>query len=174
MKSLIAFLRGINVGGDTALSMARLKSICEEIGFKAVSTYIRSGNVIFCSELSGEMLVKKLELALYESEKRHITVILRTKKELQTIITCNPFPKANPSQIGVMFFANSVPQDLLKDVIISGPEEVKISGREIYIHYPNGIGRSKFKLPTMNQRGTVRNINTITKLIELVESRNKY
>ncbi len=167
MKSYIAFLRGINVNGNTGLSMTRLKSICEEIGYKNVRTYIRSGNVLFCSELSGEMVVKKLEDALYESKQKHITVIIRTRKELETIITSNPFPKANPSQVGVMFFTNPVTQDLLKDVIIPGPEEVKISGREIYIHYPNGMGHSKLKLPKMNQRGTVRNINTITKLVEL-------
>jgi uncharacterized protein (DUF1697 family) len=66
-----------------------------------------------------------------------------------------------------MFFADPVPKDLLKGVTVPEPEEVKISGRDIYIHYPNGMGRSKLKLPKMNQKGTVRNINTVTKLAEL-------
>jgi uncharacterized protein (DUF1697 family) len=167
MKTYIAFLRGINVGGNTALPMARLKSIFTDVGFKNVRTYIRSGNIIFRSEVSEEMIVEILEQVLYKSEQKQIPVIIRTIKKLETIITYNPFPKENPSQVGVMFFANSVPQDLLKNVTIEGPEELKISGREIYIHYPNGMGRSKLKLPKMTQRGTVRNINTITKLVEL-------
>ena len=66
-----------------------------------------------------------------------------------------------------MFFIDPVPKDFLKDISISGPEEVEIYGREIYIHYPDGIGRSKPKLPNMNQKGTVRNINTVTKRAEL-------
>ena len=167
MKTYIAFLQGINVGGNTLLPMAKLKSICNGIGFINVRTYIQSGNVIFESELSEEMLVKKFERALHASEQKNIPVIIRTKKELESVISCNPFPNAKPAQVGVMFFANPVPKDLLKGVTVPEPEEVKISGRDIYIHYPNGMGRSKLKLPKMNQKGTVRNINTVTKLAEL-------
>ena len=46
-------------------------------------------------------------------------------------------------------------------------EEVKVGKREIYIYFPNGMGRSKLKLPKAAQDGTVRNINTVRKLIEL-------
>lgn len=164
MKTYIAFLRGINVGGKTALPMARLKSICQEIGFENVQTYIRSGNVLFESELTEEKLAGKLEHALLKSEEKHIPVIIRTENELKNILNQNPFPTANPAQVGVMFFSNTVPQDLLNDLTISGPEEVEISLKEIYVHYPNGIGRSKLKLP---KKGTMRNINTITKLVEM-------
>ncbi len=170
----IAFLRGINVGGNTALPMAKLKSICENIGFKDVHTYIRSGNVIFQSELPEEILAEKLEQTLQKSEKRYISVMIRTEYELKTVISHNPFPNANPAQAGVVFFTNPVPHNLLEGTIISGPEEVKISGRELFIHYPNGMGRSKLKLPKMDQMGTVRNINTITKLVELGEIRSNH
>lgn len=170
MNTYIAFLRGINVGGNTSLPMARLKSICRDIGFENVHTYIRSGNVIFQSELSISDSVKKLEQALLKSEEKHIPVIIRTEDELKTIITHNPFPHTKPAQVGVMLFANPVPQDLLEGVTISGPEKVEVSAREIYIHYPHGMGRSKLKLPKMDQMGTVRNINTLTKLVKLGES----
>jgi uncharacterized protein (DUF1697 family) len=132
-----------------------------------VRTYIQSGNVIFESELSEEMLVKGLELALQARKQKKIPVVIRTAKELESVISCNPFPNAKPAQVGIMFFSDTVPNDVLKDLTISGPEEVEISGREIYIHYPNGMGRSKLELPKMLQKGTVRNINTITKLAEM-------
>ena len=167
METHIAFLRGINVGGNTILPMSELKSICHDIGFKNVCTYIQSGNVIFESELSEELLVKKLEQALQASKQKHIPAVIRTAKELESVISRNPFPNAKPAQVGVLFFANPVPKDILKDITIPGSEEVEISGREIYIHYPNGMGRSKLKFPKMLQKGTVRNINTITKLAEL-------
>lgn len=164
MKTYIAFLRGVNVGGNTALPMARLKSICQDIGFENVRTYIRSGNVLFESELSEEMLVEKLEDALYISEQKHIPVIIRSGNELENILNRNPFANANPSQVGVMFFADSIPKNLLEGLTIPGPEELEISRQEIYIHFPNGMGRSKLKLP---KTGTMRNINTITRLVEI-------
>ena len=167
METHIAFLRGINVGGNNMLSMSELKSICNDIGFKNVRTYIQSGNVIFESELSEEMLVKGLERALQASKQKHIPVVIRTAKELESVISCNPFPNAKPEQVGIMFFSDPIPNDGLKDLTLSGPEEVEISGREIYIHYPNGMRQSKLELPKMIQKGTVRNINTITKLAEM-------
>jgi uncharacterized protein (DUF1697 family) len=167
METHIAFLRGINVGGNNMLSMSELKSICNDIGFKNVRTYIQSGNVIFESELSEEILVKGLERALQASKQKHIPVVIRTAKELESVISRNPFPNAKPAQVGIMFFSDPVPNDVLKDLTLSGPEEVEISGREIYIHYPNGMRQSKLELPKMIQKGTVRNINTITKLAEM-------
>lgn len=166
MKTYIAFLRGINVGGNTSLPMAELRAACNEIGFKSVRTYIQSGNVIFESDLPEEMLIIKLEKALYEKVEKHIPVIIRTAKELDLVNSSNPFPDVKPANVGVMFFKAPVPSDLLIDATILGPEEVKISKREIYIHFANGMGRSKLKLP-LAQPGTVRNINTVTKLIEL-------
>jgi uncharacterized protein (DUF1697 family) len=166
MKTYIAFLRGINVGGSTSLPMAELRTICNDIGLKNVRTYIQSGNVIFQSELPEEMLIKKLEQALLVKGQKHIPVVIRTAGELELVISRNPFPDGNPSQVGVMFFVDSIPAGLLKDVNITGPEEVEISEREMYIHFPNGMGRSKLRLP-LAQQGTVRNINTVTKLIEL-------
>lgn len=167
MKTYLAFLRGINVGGNTILPMAELKSICNEIGFKNVRTYIQSGNIIFESELSEEILMKKIEQSLYIRKKKHIPVIIRTIEELESVISCNPFSNVKPSQVGVMFFTKPIPKDFLSGVFTTGPEKVKVAKREAYIHYPEGMGHSKLKLPKIAREGTVRNINTITKLVEI-------
>lgn len=149
-----------------SLPMVELRTLCNDIGLENVRTYIQSGNVIFQSEFPEEMLIKKLEQALYTKGQKHIPVIIRTIGELELVISRNPFPDGKPSQVGVMFFVDAIPTDLLKDMTITGPEEIEIFEREIYIHFPNGMGRSKLKLP-LAQQGTVRNINTVTKLIEL-------
>ena len=49
MKTYIALLRGINVGGHRKIIMADLKSMLERIDLKDVATYIQSGNVVFKS-----------------------------------------------------------------------------------------------------------------------------
>lgn len=162
----IALLRGINVGKSIRLPMAELKSVCENTGLKNVSTYIQSGNAIFESSFQETELIEKLEQALFDKKQQRIPLIVRELSELKAVLAHNPYKSANPAQVGVMFFVDEVPGDLLDDFIIKGPEEVTLSKREIYIHFPNGMGRSKLKLP-IKQQGTVRNINTITKLIEL-------
>lgn len=166
-KTFICFVRGINVGGRAMLPMNELRSLCEKLGFQGVRTYIQSGNIIFESPLAEAALAKHLETALQKRMGKHIPVALRTLDELDEVLKKNPFQKAEPAKVGVMFFAKPVRKDFLDGVSTTTGEEVKIGKREIYIYYPNGMGRSKLKLPKEAGEGTVRNINTVQKLIEL-------
>jgi uncharacterized protein (DUF1697 family) len=166
-KQYVAFLRSINVGGHAVLPMNELKVLCEKLGFQQVRTYIQSGNVIFESALTEGSLREQVEAALRQKIGKPIPVAVRTIDQLATVFSNNPFPKAEPAKVGVMFFTKPVSKDFLFGVSTSTGEEVKPGKREIYIHYPNGMGRSKLKLPKQGDDGTVRNINTIQKLIEL-------
>ena len=149
------------------LPMNELRTLCEKSGFQRVRTYIQSGNVLLDSQLSEDALAKELESALQRKMGKHIPVALRTIDELDEVIKKNPFQKAEPAKVGVMFFAKPVQKDFLNNVSTTTGEEVRIGKREIYIYYPNGMGRSKLKLPKQANEGTVRNINTIRKLVEL-------
>lgn len=149
------------------LPMNELKTLCEKLGFERVRTYIQSGNIILESPLMEGALVKQLESALQKKMGKHIPVALRTIDELDHVLKENPFQKAEPARVGVMFFAKRVGKGFLDGVSTSTGEEVKIGKREVYIYYPNGMGRSKLKLPKEAGEGTVRNINTVRKLIEL-------
>jgi uncharacterized protein (DUF1697 family) len=171
METYIAFLRGINVGGNAIIPMAELKTICTDIGFENVRTFIQSGNVIFGSKLGEDVLIKQLEGALYKTLQKEITVVIRTAKELSSMVTRNPFPDAKPSLVGVVLLTTPIPKDAFKSVIAPGGEEIEISEREIYIYYPTGMGSSKLKLPKTAQNGTVRNINTITKIEALCQGK---
>lgn len=167
MAIYIALLRGINVGGNTSFPMAELKAICEDAGFTKVRTYIQSGNVIFESDLAEEVIIKTLEEAIQVNRQKHIPVMIRSAAAIEAVLSRNPFPDALPAQVAVLFLVNKVPNDLFKNVIIPGREEIIISGREIYIHYPDGMGRSKLKFPKMPEPGTMRNMNTVAKLVTL-------
>jgi uncharacterized protein (DUF1697 family) len=167
MEILLALLRGINVGGNNILPMAELKSLCEEVGFKNVRTYIQSGNVIFESKLDQEKAVAKLQKALKGKLPNPVAVMIRTIEELETIISNNPFPSANPSQVGVLFLEQKFDQSIVQEFSKKETEEIVTGEREIYIHYPKGMGQSKLKFPKSAKDGTVRNINTVKKLAEL-------
>ena len=167
MKTFIALLRGINVGGHAILRMDELKTLCADLGMGNVRTYIQSGNVLFESELPENKIIETLEAELRKKLQKYIPVIIRTSAEMEFVLTGNPFPNANPSQVGVLFFNNPIVDDCLKSFEYSGPEEIVKSNMELYINYPNGMGRSKLKLPKAAEQGTMRNLNTIKKLNEL-------
>jgi len=170
MTLYVAFLRGINVGGSNIIPMDELRALFCQTGLTNIRTYIQSGNVIFISEASEKNLIRKLEEALLRKAGKSVPVVIRTGKELADLVWHNPFPGAKPAQVGVMLFAAPVPADFMSGVSTAGREEVKIAAREVYIHYPDGMGRSKLKLPKSAREGTVRNMNTLSRLVELSET----
>lgn len=163
----IALLRGINVGGHAILPMKQLVSIFEKTRMKEVRTYIQSGNVIFESSLGESAAISRLEKALKSATGKDIAVVIRTASEIAQVLKKNPFPKGIPSQVGVYFFAAPIAKDFMQGVV-ADVEEVVVAKREVYIHFPNGMGRTKIKLPAEAKSATVRNINTLGKLVELV------
>lgn len=169
MEILVALLKGINVGGNNILPMADLKALCEETGFKNVRTYIQSGNVIFESKVGEKKVVAKLQKALKSKLPNPVSVMVRSVEELETIIDKNPFPSANPSQVGVLFLEQIVDKSIVHEFSKKETEELVAGKREIYIHFPKGMGQSKLKFPNSAKDGTVRNINTVGKLSALAK-----
>jgi uncharacterized protein (DUF1697 family) len=169
MKRFIALLRAVNVGRTGTLAMPVLRKLCENCGFKDVTTYINSGNVVFSSTTSETGVRRKLEGALAAEMGKPIGVHLRTPAQLEAILDRNPFRRAAPNRVLVLFLDHAVADDALADLEIPGREEVKSSGREIFIHYPDGMGRSKLRIP-FAKTGTGRNLNTVRKLLELSRS----
>jgi uncharacterized protein (DUF1697 family) len=162
----IALLRAVNVGGTGKLSMSDLKALCEKAGFTGVQTYIQSGNVLFRSELSAADAGKALDDALAKMMGKAPGVMVRSRKQLETIAQNNPFPDAKPNYLMVNFLPEKAPEDALDKLVAPDGEEVHVAGHEIYVHYPNGSGRSKLKLPAL-KHATSRNLNTVRKLAEL-------
>jgi uncharacterized protein (DUF1697 family) len=167
MTVFVALLRAINVGGTGMLPMKELSALCADLGLEKARTYIQSGNVVFESFLPEEAVRDKLEQALTEKMGKRIDVVVRTASELRSVLEANPFPDAQPAKVAVFFRSDPVPKGLLDNLAIPGREEVCPGRREIYIHYPDGMGRSKLKLPRSAGVGTVRNINTVAKLVAI-------
>jgi uncharacterized protein (DUF1697 family) len=166
MAVFVALLRAVNVGGTGMLAMSDLRELCEQAGFQNVTTYIQSGNVVFTCKLPAAKAKQKLEAALQKKLGRPVRALLRTPQEIDAILERNPFKHAAPSRLVVLFLDSAAPRDALEKVVIPGREEVKVSGREVFVHYPDGIGRSKLKLPLADQ-ATARNVNTVRRLFEL-------
>jgi uncharacterized protein (DUF1697 family) len=166
----IALLRGINVVGANQLPMKELAALCGDCGFLKARTYIQSGNVLFESRLKEASVQQKLEKTLHAKMGKKISVMVRTPTEIRAVLEANPFPNENPSFVLVAFLDGAMPPDPLAGMIMPGGEQVVVGRREIYVFYPEGMGRSRFRLPLRGASVTMRNINTVGKLVELAEA----
>lgn len=165
----VALPRAINVGGAGMLAMADLRAICEGLGFSDVKTYIQSGNVLFRSDLPAPEVAARLDAALGEKLGKAPGVMIRDARQLQAVAENAPFPDAKTNLLHVVFLPNAAPADALDTLVAPDGEEVQVAGHEIYVHYPEGSGRSKLKLPALKP-GTARNLNTVRKLAELAQA----
>jgi uncharacterized protein (DUF1697 family) len=96
-----------------------------------------------------------------------IDVFVRTAAELRGVLQANPFLEQSPAKVSVFFLSAPVATSWLNGVVTPGGEQVQIGRREIYVYYPDGMGRSKLKLPPLDGPATARNINTVTKLVAM-------
>jgi uncharacterized protein (DUF1697 family) len=166
MTVYVALLRAVNVGGRGILPMDALRTLCAAIGLTNVRTYIQSGNIVFDSPLPEQTLRRALARAVTDKMGRPIDVLIRTPTELRAVLDANPFPDSDPSLVGVFFLPKPVPERVLVALALDGPEDVRLIGREVFVHYPNGIGRSKIKLP-FTANGTSRNLTTAAALLAM-------
>jgi uncharacterized protein (DUF1697 family) len=165
MTKYVALLRAVNVGGTGKLQMTELKSMCESSGFLNARTYIASGNVVFESRLSEAAVQARLESCMATYAGKPVEVMVRTGPEMAAVLARNPFKSRAPNQTVAFFLDERPAKDTLKTMGGQGKEEVALGAREIYVHYGDGMGHSKLKIPAA-MRGTARNMNTIAKLAE--------
>lgn len=170
MPRYIALLRAVNVGGTGALPMAKLKAMCLDAGFTNVETYIASGNVVFDSKTAAVRIKGELESRLQDHAKKPVGVVVRTAAEMAEVLEANPFTKTEPRYTYVVFLDARPPRDALDHAVGVNGEEMALGKREIFIHYPNGMGRSRLRIPAA-KRGTARNMNTVARLAEMAATR---
>jgi len=170
MTRYVALLRAVNVGGTGKLPMADLKAMCAELGFGRIETYIASGNVVFDSGLAPSAAQAQLEKRLLRYAGKPVGVLLRTGTELQSVLAANPFKENDPRQVYAFFLNDKPPATFLDGVRGQADEETGLGQREVYVYYPQGMGQSKLQIPAV-RLGTARNINTITKLVEMSAGR---
>lgn len=146
-----------------------------DAGCRNVRTYIQSGNVVFDAANRGPNIAMLISAAIHKNFGYNIPVVLRTSEELAGVIRENPFLQAgaDPKALHVYFLADQPKADAIAglDMARSKPDAFHVTGREIYLHLPNGMARTKLtnayfdtKLATTC---TARNWATILNLAEM-------
>jgi uncharacterized protein (DUF1697 family) len=171
----VSMLRAVNVGGTSRLKMDALRAVYESIGLKDVRTLLQSGNVVFRSTLQDrERIVKRIVQEIERQLDLEVEVIIRTFAELASIVERGPVlsPRADKAKLLVMFLAR-VPDAAAQAALAKshkGPEMLEMRGPEVYLYYPEGVGRSKLSGAVLENKlqtsGTARNWNTLEKLLE--------
>lgn len=174
MKTYIALLRGINVGGHRKVPMAELRELLTKIGLSSVKSYIQSGNVIFkVAETNAQKIENSIQKSIVDYFGFEVSVLVRTRQQLQRIFNDCPFSE---DKISNSYFAilSHVPKEDLVEVAyekVYEHEEYKIINDCLYFYSDKGYGKAKFSLnyfeKKLNVIATARNYKTMLKLLSL-------
>ena len=179
MTTYIALLRGINVGGKNMIDMKQLKAAFAAAGFSDVCTYINSGNVLFSSNKDAEAVLAESKRLIYERFGLDIAIVVLTSEELLELLGHAPdwWGKDPDSRHNAFFvIAPATAEGLCAEVGEIKPEYEKCAhyGRLIFWSAPiKTFSRTQWgKVPSMGayKKITVRNSNTVHKLLELSEA----
>ncbi len=172
----VAILRGINVGGKRKMLMAGLKSLLLNLGYTDVCTYIQSGNVVFETDIKKDNLqiAEELASAINNQYGFDVPVIVREGREIEEIVTKNPFSSACEAERLHVVFLKEVPfPELIGEIeqYDFSPDKLEFFNQHVFIYcsgkysdskLTNRFFESKLKVST-----TTRNWKTVLKLSEL-------
>jgi uncharacterized protein (DUF1697 family) len=167
MTAYVALLRAVNVGGRK-LAMTDLRAIAQDAGLESPRTFIASGNLLFTSTKDEAVVARLLEDRLSRHMGGEVPVFIRTARQMADVAKGNPFANEPGSRVAAIFLEKAPATDLLENARGIADEELALGRREIYVHYPGGMGRSKLRWPG-TVIGTARNMNTVGKLAELAK-----
>ena len=172
--TVIALLRGINVGGHNKLPMAQLRNIAADAGFIDARTYIQSGNLVASINIDPGVAGGVLAAAILESTGLRIPIIVRTVQRWADVITANPFAHVSDQGAKVhVVFLPAPASDAIRafDASEFAPDSLAVVGSEIYLYLPDGLGRSKLAVAVNRladvAAGTARNWNTVLRIAAL-------
>jgi len=179
MSRYLALLRGINVGGKNVIKMADLRECFEKAGFTDVLTYIQSGNVIFNSPREErKSLTARIEKMLNTAFDNRVSVVLRSKQQLQTSVASAPDAfgtLAKQFQYDIIFLKEPLTAKVaLKEVETKSGVDVVVAGRGV-LYFSRLISKasqsrlSRLVSKPVYQQMTIRNWNTTTKLLQLIQ-----
>ena len=178
--SHVALLRGINVGGKNIVRMADLRAAFEDAGYAAVSTYIQSGNVLFESERPPAALEGDIETMLESAFGLSLVVVVRSHRQLRNVVTRAPdgfgaTPDVHHSDV-IFLKAPLTSRQALRAVELRDGVDRAWPGTGVlyFSRLSERLSQSRMSRIASTpqyQNMTIRNWNTTTKLLSLLDER---
>ncbi|MEU1760541.1 DUF1697 domain-containing protein [Micromonospora sp. NPDC005223] len=176
MARYVALLRAVNIGGGSSMAMTELREVFVSCGFDRVATYIQSGNVVFgCPETDEAAILTEIGRAVRQRWGRDVPVLLRSLAELDAMIAANPYLDAQTDLTKLLVTMLSSDPGADKQAALAAPPgetgTLTLLGREVFVHVPDGYGRSKLSNAFVEKKtgviGTTRNWRSVLKLREM-------
>lgn len=183
MASHVALLLAVNLGAGNRISMPLLRQVVEDLGHTEVATYLQSGNVVLRASGSpaAAALAGQLHRAIADRTGLEVGVVVLTARQWRDLVGHNPFPQEqDPTKVHVLVRQDPVPvahrraAEAMRDRMREqgSGDDLAVSGRAVYLHLPNGLGRSELytrlaRSPAAgSKQGTARNWRTVLALDE--------
>lgn len=155
--------------------MADLRALVASLGYTGVASYIQSGNLAFSATAEEPSIVARLEAAIEQTFGFAVPVIVRSADDMARVAAAHPLvdAAAHPRRAMVAFLDRTptVDSGAVIDADAYLPDRFMVSGREVYLDYPDGSARSKLTHSLLERaldvRATIRNWNTVMRLVEL-------
>jgi uncharacterized protein (DUF1697 family) len=170
-----ALFSGINVGGNRIVKMAELRAFFEELGFADVASYVQSGNIVFRAKKGdAATLTKQIEAAFEKKWGFHSRIMVRDLAWFERLVRDNPYPQVAADSTKLHAYA--LEREPTAEEIArlaekcTGPESCEVKGDVLYLHAPDGLGKSVFAnlIPrTLKVPGTARNWRSVLALLEM-------
>lgn len=176
MDRFVALYRGINVGGKNLVKMEALRTMHEGLGHRSVATYIQSGNVVFSARGPAERLARKIGEGFGEEFGFTPKVMVVGAVRWGAILKANPYAKQSatePASVHACICEGEPSGEALRALLkkSGGSESFAIKDGTIYLHTPEGLGRSKFAAGMEKACGvpvTARNWRTMEMLMKML------
>jgi uncharacterized protein (DUF1697 family) len=168
----VVLLRAVNLGSRNKVPMAQLRAVLGEAGYGDVRTYIASGNVLLDGPRSKAAVARKLERLIADEFGVQTIAIMRTPKELSTVVAGHPFGR-DTAHSHVVFLAEQPTKVAVAGLADAdhSPDRAVVAGRDVYVRYPAGVQGSRLSAARLEQllgvAATHRNWRTVAALAEL-------
>ena len=176
MTTYVAFLRGVNLGPQRKVSMARLAELARELGHEDVWTWLNSGNLVLRTPQAPTDVEAALLAALERELGLRIDVTVRSATELATLPERNPFPDAPPEQVTVSFLLTPAPEGAAERLaaVATEAEPFALTGRELWVRFGDGQARSRLAVGLSTVLGvsaTTRTLGTVSRIVAKIAAR---
>ncbi len=173
MTVWVALLRAVNVSGVNRLPMAEFRALLEGLGYEAARTYIQSGNAVFRSGKAAPQLAAEIADAVHARFRFRPPVLMLTRAALAAAVAANPWPGEAGDKVHFFFMDRDLPPatgEFLKSVAAPG-ESYRWQGRVLWLHLPDGIGRSKLaqRVGSLPIDITARNLRSVEAILALAD-----
>jgi uncharacterized protein (DUF1697 family) len=175
----VAWLHAVNVGGRNKVPMAWLRDAAVAEGFTDVATYVQSGNLVLGADTrKAEEVRDRIAAMIHADLGLDVEVTVRTHAELAKVVERNPMPEHvdEPAKLHVSFLTGDPdPKGIATiDPAVYDPDRFVVDGRQLYLWFPGGAGRSKLATVPWRKRigvaGTARNWRTVLTVLELLDA----